>query len=241
MDCFMTQNMTLPEGERTVASALPVGPKLNVGCGPIQPDGWVNIDSSHRARLASHLPWVDALLVRARLLPPTEFNRRTTVRDVRSDFGMSPSSVAAIYCGEILEHFTEPDGNAFLESCFRVLAPGGVLRVRVPDHYRFWKNYVTEYEKNETLLPEVRSDSHVRWTRMYFRDICVKRPRLSSMGHYHKWMYDEISLLMAFEKVGFVDTTRCSFHTSRITDVHLVEARDDLIVEGVKPISNQSR
>lgn len=231
----MKWNAMLQPVDARGTSPLPSGPKLNVGCGPVQPDGWVNIDSSHRARLASYLPWLDKTLVFMRLLPPTEFNRRTHVRDVRSDFGMRPNSVSAIYCGEILEHFTEEEGNGFIRSCFRVLAPGGILRVRVPDNYRFWKNYVTEFEQNMSGAQGPPNDSHSRWIRMFFRDICVRRPGFGSMGHFHKWMYDEITLALAFRHAGFSDVSRRAFHDSRIDDISAVETRDDLIVEGTKP------
>ncbi len=45
-------------------------------------------------------------------------------------------------------------------------------------------------------------------------------PRLwQSMGHYHKWMYDEISLIPLVESVGFQDQPKhfitAAFHTSR--------------------------
>jgi hypothetical protein len=70
---------------------------------------------------------------------------------------------------------------------------------------------------------------------MFFADICVKKSWLTSMGHYHKWMYDEVTLIHAFEHVGFTHVERRGFHDSRIPDVALVETREDLIVEGVKP------
>jgi len=55
------------------------------------------------------------------------------------------------------------------------------------------------------------------------------------MTHYHKWMYDEVGLILAFEQTGFVEVERKAFHESRIRDVELVETREDLNVEGIKP------
>jgi hypothetical protein len=48
-------------------------------------------------------------------------------------------------------------------------------------------------------------------------------------------MYDEVSLVLAFERAGFVEVQRKGLHDSRIADVALVETRDDLTVEGIKP------
>jgi hypothetical protein len=48
-------------------------------------------------------------------------------------------------------------------------------------------------------------------------------------------MYDEVSLILAFERAGFVDVERRGLHQSRIEGIEKVETRDDLIVEGIKP------
>ena len=150
--------------------------RLNIGCGPVQPPNWVNIDNSNRARLASRVPWLDAFLTRLGVLPPTEFNGRTRTDDVRRHLPWPSSSVTAIYCGEMLEHFTAVDGLRFLGECFRVLVPGGVLRLRVPDNYNFWKQYITEYDAVRALPRAQWTDRHSRWVEMFFQDICVSRP-----------------------------------------------------------------
>jgi len=208
---------------------------LNIGCGPVQPDGWVNIDSSNRAWLASRMNWLDRLLVRLRVFPPTEFNSRTKVVDVRKRIPFAANSVKAIYSGEMLEHLTVAEAKRFLAESIRVLVPGGILRVRVPDNYRFWKNYTREFETTHSLPREQWNTAHTRWTEMFFQNICTRRPWLGSMGHFHKWMYDEVSLILAFERAGFVEVARRTLHDSRIPDVALVETHEDLTVEGVKP------
>jgi predicted SAM-dependent methyltransferase len=138
--------------------------------------------------------------------------------------------------GEVLEHFTQAEGVRIVHECYRVLCPGGILRLRVPDHVRFWKNYVQEYECTRQRPREQWSLHHTRWTAMYFNEICVHRPPVwQSMGHYHKWMYDEISLLMLLEEVGFQQVERRTFHHSSIPGIEAVEVRDDLIVEATRP------
>src|SRR5262249_14378429 len=57
--------------------------KLNLGCGPIQPAGWANLDGSRRAWFASRLPFADRWLVRCGLWPPTEFSAATGFVDLR--------------------------------------------------------------------------------------------------------------------------------------------------------------
>jgi predicted SAM-dependent methyltransferase len=210
--------------------------KLNLGCGPVQPAAWVNVDGSNRAWLASRLPWVDRLLVLLRLVPRTEFHGRTTYANLLRPFPWQAGSVDAIYMGEMLEHFTQADGEYVLRECYRVLKPGGILRLRVPDHARFWTQYVDEYERTRSRPRHEWSLDHTRWTAMSFRDLCVQRPALwRSMGHYHKWMYDEVSLTLLAESIGFRHVARKGLHDSAIPDVADVEVRDDLIVEGTRP------
>lgn len=69
---------------------------------------------------------------------------------------------------------------------------------------------------------------------MFFDDICTRRTYLGSMGHTHKWNYDEIQLIEMFEESGFSNVERMQFHESAIPQVEKVERADFLIVEGVK-------
>jgi predicted SAM-dependent methyltransferase len=217
-------------------SPLPPGPRLNLGCGPVQPAGWVNIDGSHRAWLAGRLGLIDRLLVKASVLPPTEFGPHVTVQNLRKPLAYPDHSVSCIYAGEVWEHFEYPDAVRLTGECFRVLAPGGVLRVRVPDGVDFWRRYLALFDQSMACPKDHRTAEPLReLMQMFFREICTRRPWLSSMGHKHKWLFDEIQLVELFESQGFVDVGRMPFRQSRIPDVALVEESDLLIVEGVKP------
>jgi predicted SAM-dependent methyltransferase len=207
---------------------------LNLGCGHVQPAGWVNVDDSYRAWLVSRLPLLDRLLVRLRLLPVTEFTRHVTYFNVGRRFPWPDGSAQAVYLGEILEHFTPEAGARVVRECFRVLQPGGVIRIRVPDNARFWARYLEEFERTRQRPRDEWTVEHTRWVKMFFEQICVRKRLFSSMGHFHKWMYDEISLIKLLESVGFRAADRMPFHQSRIADIAAVEIRDDLIVEAVK-------
>ncbi len=207
--------------------------KLNLGCGPVQPSGWINVDNSYRARFATTAPRLDALLTKFRLIPATEFRPGLRAVNLERRLPWEEGRIDAIYGGEMLEHFTEEKGNFLLRECFRVLKPGGILRMRVPNNAIFWQNYLDEYNKTKSLPREQWNDHHARWIRMFFDDICVKF-RAGYSGHYHRWMFDEISLCVAFEKAGFTEVSSMQFHSSRISSISDVEVRDDLIVEGVK-------
>ena len=120
--------------------------------------------------------------------------------------------------------------------CFRVLASGGVLRVCVPDGPAFWSKYLKAYDRIRSQPKEERSAQPlIELIAMYFREICTRKRILGSMGHTHKWQFDEIQLVELFEQSGFAEAARMPYHQSRIADVTLVERSNFLIVEGVKP------
>jgi glycosyltransferase involved in cell wall biosynthesis/predicted SAM-dependent methyltransferase len=81
---------------------------LNLGCGDTWHQDWVNLDfySSNPAVVAY---------------------------DLRLGVPFADNSVDVIYHSHVLEHFTRSGGERFLAECFRVLRPGGLMRVAVPD------------------------------------------------------------------------------------------------------------
>jgi predicted SAM-dependent methyltransferase len=214
----------------------PPGPRLNLGCGPVQPEGWINIDASRRAWLATRLGWLDALLVALRLIPPTEFRADVIVRNLLKPLPYSEASVSCIYAGEVLEHFELPDAVGLARECLRVLAPGGVLRICVPDGAAFWRRYIEIYDEELARPPPGRAPERlIDQVGLYFHDIATRRNWLGSLGHTHKWQFDEVQLTAILADIGFDQVRRMRFHDSRIPDVARLERSDFLIVEAVKP------
>ena len=81
---------------------------LNVGCGHVGFDGWINVDLDSAAKAAD-------ILV-----------------DVTDGIPVADESCQFIYNEHFLEHLTVEDGLCFLNECHRILRPGGVLRVAMP-------------------------------------------------------------------------------------------------------------
>jgi hypothetical protein len=71
--------------------------KMNLGCGPVQPTGWINVDASNRAWLASRLPWLDRFLVICRVMAPTEFNGSTVYANLLRRFPWGDNAVPSIW------------------------------------------------------------------------------------------------------------------------------------------------
>jgi predicted SAM-dependent methyltransferase len=196
----------------------------------------VNIDGSRRAWTANRLWFLDQFLVRLHVLPPTDFGRHVMVHDLFEPLPFADNSVACIYAGEVWEHFELPDARQLTANCLRVLAPGGVLRVCVPDGPQFWERYLqlvhAQLDKPHAERSAQAIEKHVQ---LYFNEICTRRMLWGSMGHTHKWQFDEVQLVELFERTGFEQVARMPLHQSRIPDVEQVERSNVCIVEGVKP------
>ena len=83
-------------------------PRIHIGCGPINMEGWINID----ARNAAHV------------------HINTDVLDLK-DFAVN--SVGEIYLCHVLEHFSFDEVQSLLKAFRQKLQPGGLLRLSVPD------------------------------------------------------------------------------------------------------------
>jgi len=105
---------------------------LNVGCGPHYHEDWVNLD------FVSTGPGVIA----HNLLKGIPFeNDRFEV----------------VYHSHVLEHFSKADGQRFIAECYRVLKPGGILRIAVPDLQKI----ITEYVSLMAKMKESADDPHL--------------------------------------------------------------------------------
>jgi len=110
--------------------------RLNLGCGLQAPPGWINVDGSWNARLAKY-PVLRRMLSSFRLLPADKleipWSPSILIRDVRKPLPFSDGSVSVVYASHVLEHLYREEGQRLIAESFRVLAPGGILRIVVPD------------------------------------------------------------------------------------------------------------
>jgi SAM-dependent methyltransferase len=136
---------------------------LNVGCGHRFHNDWTNID------LESTDPSVQQ-------------------HDITKGLPFEDQKYDAVYHSHVLEHLDPTDGDRLLEECYRVLKPGGVLRIVIPNleqiatlylenHRRAWEgdevaavNY--DWMKLELLDQLVRNHSGGRMGPYMAGDLC---------------------------------------------------------------------
>lgn len=105
--------------------------KLNLGCGMTVVEGWINVDYSLGARL-TQLPVLGWLAKKLGLFN-VQWDSRIKLHDLRKTLPWQDASVDVVYSSHTLEHMSREDGRSLLIECLRVLKPGGLLRIVVPD------------------------------------------------------------------------------------------------------------
>ncbi|WP_413432513.1 class I SAM-dependent methyltransferase [Crateriforma spongiae] len=129
---------------------------LNVGCGRcIHPD-WTNID------MVAHAPSV-------------------IEHDLRRGLPFSDDSFDGIYSSHVLEHLTPASADAMLAECRRVLRPGGVLRIVVPDLEGITREYLHALEK-AAATGDDRSLANHQWMTIELIDQLVRERSGGRMG-----------------------------------------------------------
>lgn len=179
--------------------------KLNIGCGTSAIEGWVNIDNSPSIPL-SRLPFGK------RIFRTPDWPRGVRRADVRKRIPFPDSSVLCIYSSHTFEHFTFEESRAVARECFRVLRPGGILRIVVPDLGILVRDYIAG---TADPMASHRFISRLLLTAS-IRDILHP-------GAHHKQMFDASSLVHMLQGAGFPAPEVSAFGSSRIAEIAEIE------------------
>ncbi|HEX6860416.1 MAG TPA: methyltransferase domain-containing protein, partial [Caulobacteraceae bacterium] len=131
----------------------------------------------------------------------------------------------AVFASHVLEHLTREDLETALKETLRIMRPGAVFRLIVPDLKVLAEEYLKRLKRGD---PEASST--------FMRDGYFgveSRPkgllrRLESMlgNSAHLWMWDEVSMTEALVRAGFRDVRPVRFGDADIPAFAAVEAQD---------------
>ena len=200
--------------------------KLNLGCGLAITKGWINVDGSLNALVASWPHSLHRLLYRV-----SGANRYYTCEqycslleehvfvhhDLAYGIPFTDQSVDFVYSSHFLEHMHKQDALHLLQESFRVLRPGGMVRVCVPDLAYAIGLYAAGDKKrmlSDYFFVEDKDSYYAR----------------------HKYMYDFELLSEMLQSVGFSRIVRCDYRQGATPDLALLDNRPDetLYVEANK-------
>ncbi len=226
--------------------------KLHLGCGLTAPQTWLNVDGSRNAWLAQR-PILRSIARTLGMVPKyadeVKWPTNVTIHDIRKPLPWADGTFVAVYASHVLEHMYLGQARRLLKECARVLKPGGVVRMVVPDLRACVEDYVARREVDGYTGKAAGLDApgDVLNRRLLFHDLEPAGGRnpvmtyynLVNNFHHHKWMYDEETLAARLAEAGFKDIRRMGFGESRIDGILDVERRErveggNLAVEGVK-------
>jgi predicted SAM-dependent methyltransferase len=151
---------------------------LNIGCGSYysMESTWTNLDFVS----------LDKHVIAHNLLKGIPFN------DNSFDF---------VYHSHVLEHFSKQDGERLIQECFRVLKPGGILRVAVPDLETIVRNYILWLDKGIENPDDEIIRANYNWMLIELYDQAVRN---SSGGEMAKYIFQEkiINEDFVYERIG---------------------------------------
>jgi predicted SAM-dependent methyltransferase len=131
--------------------------RVNLGCGSHYHPDWINID------IAPLGPGVIA-------------------HDLSRGIPLADNSSDVVYHSHVLEHIRRADVAGFLRECYRVLKPGGTLRVVVPDLERICRAYIEKLEG--ALAGDAAAANDYDWIMLEMYDQTVRERSGGMMGAY---------------------------------------------------------
>jgi predicted SAM-dependent methyltransferase len=151
-------------------------PKLIIGAGTVAVDGWFNTDLK---------PQLDTIYY----------------MDAASPFPIDNSVFEYVFSEHLIEHLTRQQGSMMLKECFRVLKPGGKIRIATPNLEVLLGLY---HDYANPLAQE-----YIKWITDKSIRVSVYKPSIVINNAFHNWghqfLYDGELLEMGLRDAGFMD------------------------------------
>jgi len=176
---YLLTLVVMPVQRRRARRLQSVSPlRLHLGSGSNSLPGWVNVDLLSPGRPLD-LYWA-----------------------LRRPLPFLDASVDAIFAEHLLEHLPFPAGVGLLRECRRVVRPGGIVRVGVPDLDR----YIASYLGRDDIIERVRPGRPSR-------ALALGEPFFL---YGHRCMYDFDTMQRALIDAGFTSVEHSSFGRGRL-------------------------
>lgn len=132
---------------------------VNFGCGNRYDKQWTNLDFSSN-------------------------NEYVQECDLRKRLPFEDNSVEVIYSSHMLEHFPKNEAPSFVQECYRILKPKGLIRMVVPDLEQLIKNYSKFLA--QARRGDVDAQEKYEWTLIELFDQMVRNFSGGEMLEYWK-------------------------------------------------------
>lgn len=172
---------------------------LNIGCGTDYKKDWINVDNNSDNNIEKlDLNW-----------------------DLRNPLPFEDGSVDYIFNEHFFEHLTVEEARISMADLMRVLKPGGVMRIAMPDLESIVEHYINVPLDKDPVIKKYNIDfvkTRAEWMNMSFR------------WWGHMWLYDWEELVRRINEVGYTNVVRCKIHKSKHPQLRNLETRDGSIL-----------
>jgi predicted SAM-dependent methyltransferase len=184
--------------------------KLQIGAGPNALDGWLNADFTPQR--------------------PSDI-----FMDATRPFPLPANSFDLVFSEHMIEHVPFSSGRRMIAECYRVLRPGGRIRIATPN--------LEQIVGLRTPVPSVEQRQYVSWAianhasfaletdmrENIYRPAYVINNFFWDFGHY--FVYDLETLVATLRVAGFLDAVVCAPGESSVPDLCGLESHGALIGE----------
>lgn len=211
---------------------------LNLGCGTKVSSNpqVINMDWSISVRVKkSRLlrPFVPVFIKGERRRKYDLLNGNIMAHDLSKGIPFDSNTTDVVYQSHLLEHLDKDDAVKFLLEIERVLKPGGIHRIVVPDFERVCKAYLShlvvceketaEVANHDTYIAAIIEQSVTREASGTSQQPPVRRfiencflGDARKRGETHQWMYDRFNLSCLLTKLGYKALRLQQYNTSSI-------------------------
>jgi SAM-dependent methyltransferase len=187
---------------------------LNLGCFDQSVDGWVNTDITPHIFVAK-VPGAALLLRRLGRMTAERYEQHqrgvfdhVKYMNLGKRFSFADDSFDNAFSAHVFEHLYRDHAVSCAREICRVLKPGGVFRVSVPDLDLAVSAYDTR--KPELLL-----------------DLIYESSQPGDKNRHH-WMYNEHSMGRLLRDAGFSRVHRCGFRQGLCPDLDKLDNRPEM-------------
>lgn len=205
---------------------------VQYGCGLSAPKEWINFDASPTLRIQK-TPLLNVCL---KPFLKVKFPDNVRYGNIIKGLPIPENSCNGVYCSHILEHLSYDDFQKALLNTYKILKPGGIFRLVMPDLELFVNDYLNKKNRGEQAAFDFNLSTGFG---QKSRATGFKAVVLNSWGNSrHLWLWDTTSAIEMLKKTGFTGIRTCVFNDCNDPMFAIVESKDRftgaMAIEAVK-------